>query len=98
MPAKNLMQDIVVNILDEVLKKEGARRVSEHQKDEIIAYVLNRVPPRYVTSERGLLYGARCPVVLTSRADDNATKFNSLLLGIALWQKTAGQAGLQTGV
>lgn len=58
MPAKNLMQDIVVNILDEVLKKEGARRVSEHQKDEIIAYVLNRVPPRYVTSERGLLYGA----------------------------------------
>ena len=28
----------------------------------------------------GLLYGARCPVVLTSRADDNATKFNSLKL------------------
>lgn len=35
----------------------------------------------------GLVYGARCPVVLTSRADDNNTKFNSLLLGIALWQR-----------
>lgn len=58
MPAKNLMQDIVINILDEVLKKEGNRGVSERHREDIIAYVLNRVPPRYVTSERGLLYGA----------------------------------------
>ncbi|MDD3148359.1 MAG: phosphate acyltransferase [Candidatus Riflebacteria bacterium] len=46
----------------------------------------------------GLLYGARCPVVLTSRADDNATKFNSLLLGIAIWQKSLGRAGMQSGM
>ncbi len=38
----------------------------------------------------GLVYGAKCPVVLTSRADDNDTKLNSLLLGLAL----AGAAGL----
>ncbi len=36
----------------------------------------------------GLVYGASCPVVLTSRADDNNTKFHSLLLGIALWQRS----------
>jgi len=36
----------------------------------------------------GLVYGARCPVVLTSRADDNNTKFHSLLLGIVLWQRS----------
>lgn len=36
----------------------------------------------------GLVYGAKCPVVLTSRADDNSTKFNSLLLGIVLWQRS----------
>jgi phosphate butyryltransferase len=36
----------------------------------------------------GLVYGARCPVVLTSRADDNNTKFNSLLLGMVLWQRS----------
>lgn len=34
----------------------------------------------------GMIFGARCPIVLTSRADDNATKLNSLLLGIRLWQ------------
>lgn len=34
----------------------------------------------------GLVYGARCPVVLTSRADDNDTKFSSMLLGILIWQ------------
>jgi competence protein ComFB len=58
MPVRNLMQDIVINILDEVLKKEGASKISANHKDDIITYVLNRVPPRYVTSERGLLYGA----------------------------------------
>jgi phosphate butyryltransferase len=36
----------------------------------------------------GLVYGARCPVVLTSRADDNSTKLNSLLLGVQLWQRS----------
>lgn len=39
----------------------------------------------------GLVYGASCPVVLTSRADDNSTKFNSLLLGIVLWQRSTGK-------
>ena len=40
----------------------------------------------------GLLYGARCPVVLTSRADDNDTKFYSLLLGMVLWQRSIARA------
>jgi phosphate butyryltransferase len=35
----------------------------------------------------GVVYGARCPVVLTSRSDRNDTKFFSLLLGMVLWQK-----------
>ncbi|MBP7734635.1 MAG: late competence development ComFB family protein [Spirochaetes bacterium] len=56
MPVTNLMKDIVISTLDEVLKKE-ARDVSRDSKDDIIAYVLNRVPPKYVTSQRGFLYG-----------------------------------------
>ena len=32
----------------------------------------------------GVVFGARCPVVLTSRSDSNATKYASLLLGLAL--------------
>ncbi|GAB4283317.1 MAG: phosphate butyryltransferase [Candidatus Rifleibacteriota bacterium] len=43
----------------------------------------------------GLVYGAQCPVVLTSRADDNNTKFNSLLLGIVLWQRTLNNNNIQ---
>ncbi len=40
----------------------------------------------------GLVYGAKCAVVLTSRADDNNTKFNSLLLGMALWQRSCANS------
>ncbi len=57
MPVNNLMKDIVINTLDEVLKKEAPKDVSSTSRDDIIAYVLNRVPPKYVTSERGFLYG-----------------------------------------
>ncbi len=55
MPVTNLMKDIVISTLDEVLKKE-ARDVSSDSKDDIIAYVLNRVTPKYVTSQRGFLH------------------------------------------
>lgn len=37
----------------------------------------------------GVVFGAKCPVVLTSRSDSNATKFSSLLLGLALSNRTA---------
>src|SRR4030042_1117890 len=57
MPVTNLMKDIVINTLDEVLKKEKNKDIDASSRDDIIAYVLNRVPPRYVTTERGLLYG-----------------------------------------
>ncbi|MBN2159035.1 MAG: late competence development ComFB family protein [Spirochaetes bacterium] len=57
MPVTNLMQDIVINTLDEVLKKEENKKITDNARADIIAYVLNRVPPKYVTSERGLLYG-----------------------------------------
>ena len=57
MPVTNLMKDIVINILDEVLKKEKVTNINGNGREDIIAYVLNRVQPKYVTSERGLLYG-----------------------------------------
>ncbi|MBF0501142.1 MAG: phosphate butyryltransferase [Candidatus Riflebacteria bacterium] len=34
----------------------------------------------------GVVFGAQCPVVLTSRSDSNETKFFSLLLGVTLWR------------
>ncbi|MBF0406791.1 MAG: phosphate butyryltransferase [Candidatus Riflebacteria bacterium] len=38
----------------------------------------------------GVVFGAKCPVVLTSRSDSNETKLNSLLLGISLLRSKTG--------
>jgi competence protein ComFB len=54
---KNLMEDIVTNMVKEVLKKDSSIPRSEIYEQDIIAYALNRVPPRYITSERGIIHG-----------------------------------------
>ena len=50
----NLVEGIVENTVDEVLAKEKDSK--NFHRDDIIAYVLNRVPPRYVTGERGIIH------------------------------------------
>jgi competence protein ComFB len=58
MAVKNLMEDIVAALVDEVLlktSKDDSDTVI--YKDDIITYVLNRIPPKYYTSERGILHG-----------------------------------------
>ncbi len=57
MPVKNLMEDIVANTLNEVLSNNKELSQSIKNREDIIAYVLNRVPPKYFTSERGMLHG-----------------------------------------
>jgi competence protein ComFB len=60
MAVKNLMEDIVSALVDEVLSKTSKNSpeiYSDIYKDDIISYVLNRVPPKYYTSERGILHG-----------------------------------------
>lgn len=58
MSFKNLMEDIVTNVVNKVLFKED-RKLLEYEpyKQDIITYVLNRMPPKYYTSERGILHG-----------------------------------------
>lgn len=57
MAVTNLMQEIVVSTLEEVLKNEKITNIPPADRDDIIAYALNRLNPKYVTSERGLLHG-----------------------------------------
>ena len=57
MPIKNLLEEIVDNVVKEILKKEGEWDSLIAAKDDIVAYALNRIPPQYVTSERGILHG-----------------------------------------
>jgi len=57
MAVKNLMEDIVSSVVKEVLKKDTDAAKSDIEEQDIVAYVLNRVPPRYITSERGIIHG-----------------------------------------
>ncbi|MFC1671050.1 late competence development ComFB family protein [Spirochaetota bacterium] len=57
MSVVNLMKYIVNNITDDLIRNDKDLIQDGLGRDDIIAYVLNRVPPMYVTSERGMLYG-----------------------------------------
>jgi competence protein ComFB len=57
MPVKNIMEDLVSSTIDEIIKEEKYFAGIDEYKQDISAYVLNRVPPRYITSERGILHG-----------------------------------------
>lgn len=58
MPIKNLMEDIVEAAVNEILDKDILKlSAPEKYKNDIITYVLNRIPPRYFRSERGILHG-----------------------------------------
>jgi len=59
MAVKNLMEDIVEALVEEVLLKTSRDAIGSAviYKDDIITYVLNRIPPKYYTSERGILHG-----------------------------------------
>jgi competence protein ComFB len=56
MAIRNIMEDLVSSVVHEVLSKEQEAAHPEIYFDDIVAYVLNRIPPRYVTSERGILH------------------------------------------
>ncbi len=57
MSIKNIMEDIVFSTVEEVLKKEKDDNKTQEYREDICAFVLNRISPNYVTSERGILHG-----------------------------------------
>lgn len=57
MDIRNLMEDIVYCSVEEVLKRENRLTEPTEYIEDICAYVLNRIPAKYVTSERGILHG-----------------------------------------
>lgn len=56
MITKNIMEDIVAASVDELLEKSDRLKDLTEYRNNIIAYVLNRIQPRYVTSERGIIH------------------------------------------
>jgi competence protein ComFB len=58
MAVKNLMEEIVGSVVMEILSTEKDKMSqSDLFKEDVIAYVLNRIPPKYFTSERGIIHG-----------------------------------------
>lgn len=52
----NLMELVVRDTVDEILGRDESLKSIKLQRNDIIAYVLNRIAPRYVTSERGIIH------------------------------------------
>jgi competence protein ComFB len=57
MAIRNIMEDVVYSTIDEILKEEKILAGAHKYKQDVAAYVLNRIPPKYITSERGILHG-----------------------------------------
>jgi hypothetical protein len=52
----NVMEDKIKATVNEILEVREDRFILIKYTDDIIAYVLNRVPSRYITSERGFIH------------------------------------------
>ena len=58
MKIANYMEDVTANILSDLLKRDEYKRLAgdEKIKLDILAFALNRLPPKYVVTERGHVY------------------------------------------
>lgn len=54
----NYMEEAVQSILDEMLKEEAYVHVADNERMrlDVMAYALNRLPPKYVATQRGHIY------------------------------------------
>jgi len=52
----NMMEDKIKATVNEVLSVRDDRFLLTKYMEDIVAFVLNRVPPRYITSGRGLIH------------------------------------------
>jgi len=57
MAIRNIMEDITFSSITEILKEDKVFSGAECYTQDIAAYVLNRIQPKYITSERGILHG-----------------------------------------
>ncbi|GGI43918.1 hypothetical protein GCM10008018_04520 [Paenibacillus marchantiophytorum] len=52
----NAMETIVINMYDEFTKSYELKCDCTKCKEDILALVLNKIPPRYTSSEKGQLF------------------------------------------
>ena len=65
----NYMEDVVEAFLDDILDEtEGVCRCPKCRLD-ILAIALNKLPPRYVVTEKGMVYAKAAELELQFKAD-----------------------------
>jgi competence protein ComFB len=54
----NYMEDAVRSVLEEMLQEEIYAHLAENERVrlDVMAYTLNRLPPKYVATQRGHIY------------------------------------------
>ncbi|MFP4382626.1 MAG: late competence development ComFB family protein [Spirochaetia bacterium] len=61
MEIRNVMEDIVISMVEEICSEKESSEENEYCtspecRQDVICYVLNRIPPKYVSSGRGLVH------------------------------------------
>lgn len=69
MKVYNYMEDIVRDTLEELLSKKEDICKCEKCKFDIMAWALNRLPPKYIVSDRGRIFTKLQEVEVQFRAD-----------------------------
>ncbi|MFW5745893.1 MAG: late competence development ComFB family protein, partial [Spirochaetota bacterium] len=77
MRLKNYQEDVVFRAIEIALEDQQDLLSDEAFVNDVAAYVLNRVPPRYVMSERGFL---RLALEHTDEADQDRSLANVIEL------------------
>lgn len=54
---KNFMEQVAANKLDDMLKSRTDICTCEQCKTEMLTYALNHLPPRYISSHKGEIFG-----------------------------------------
>jgi len=92
MKPHNLMEELVMDTVDDIFKNtEYLDRTGcpdcEQSRIDVICYVLNRVPPLYTTSSRGLAHLDKSYIEKPQSTADIATLVNDGIRQIALHQR-----------
>ena len=65
----NYMEDIVLNMMDKILPQRDDICKCEKCKLDIVALVLNKLPPKYVVTSKGVVYTRLAQLKIQLKAD-----------------------------
>lgn len=87
MQLKNYQEDIVQHIIDIMLEDQPEIEADETFINDVAAYVLNRIPPKYIMSERGFTRLAALELI-DDEDDNNLLNLVQLMMFVSKGMET----------